>query len=253
MSKPVAAVGPQQRCEPLALRRWLTRLAAGLALGAALAGCSTTGSLPGGRDAIGSEPVPAPKIAVGDRWVYQGLDGESGNPVALERVVTRISGDVVQMRQRGLDRRGQPESGERMRSMSRTTLALDVPNKVSGQMRYADFPLALGKSWQYGYQLSGRTDSVTTYRVGARVDALERVRVPAGVFDALRVEHQGDWDTPVLVNGVVSSLSGKISATFWYAPAVNGWARIDLTLYRPDGSVQTRLQQELVSYHPAQR
>ncbi len=253
MSRALAAVGTQQRCVPVGGRRWLARLAAGVALGAALGACSTTGSLPAGRSAIGSDPVPPPQISVGDRWVYQGLDGEGGDPVSLERVVTRVRGDQVHLRQRGLDSRGRPEAGERMRSMSRTTLALDVPNKVSGQMRYADFPLALGKSWEYGYQLSGRADSVTTYRVSARVDGLERIRVPAGVFDALRIEHQGNWDNPVLVNGAVSSLGGKISATFWYAPAVNGWARIDLTLYRPDGSVETRLQQELVSYQPGRR
>ena len=253
MSEPVAVVGTRERCVPVAGRRSVTRLAAGLALGLALGACSTIGSGPAGRGVIGSDPVPAPKIALGDRWVYQGLDGESGDPVSLERVVTRVSGDQVQLRQRGLDSRGRPVPGERMRSMSRTTLSLDVPGKVSGQMRYADFPLALGKSWDYGYQLSGRADSVTTYRVGARVDGLERITVPAGVFDALRIEHLGSWDTPVLVNGAVGSLSGKISATFWYAPSVNGWARIDLTLYRPDGSVQTRLQQELVSYQPAKR
>ena len=253
MTSPIAVVGTQRRCVPVARAGARLRLAATVALAAALAACSSTGPLPAGRAMIGSEPVPAPRIAIGDRWVYQGLDGEGGSPVVLERVVTRVSGDQVQLRQRRLDARRMPEPGERIRALIRSTLALDVPGKVSGQMRYADFPLALGKSWEYTYQLSGKADVVTTYRVGARVDALERISVPAGTFDALRIEHQGNWDTPTLINGAVGSVSGRISATFWYAPAVNGWARIELTLYRPDGSAQTRLEQELVSYRPATR
>lgn len=232
--------------------RRLVRLTASLAVAGVLAACAIPGPVPG-TPAIGSAPIGTPTIRVGDRWVYRGSDGESSDSISLERTVSRIDGDRIEMRQRMLDSSGRAEAGVRVRSMSRSTLALDVAGKVSGQMRYADFPLALGKSWEYRYQLAAGANSLSSYRVAARVEGIERVRVRAGVFDAVRIEHQGDWSTPVTDAGGVRTITGRIEGTFWYAPAINGWARIDLTLYRPDGSIETRLQQELVRYEPAQR
>ncbi len=237
---------------PAAGWRRLLSLTASLALAGVLAACAVPGPIPG-TPAIGSAPIGAPTIRVGDRWVYRGSDGEAPDSISLERTVSRIDGDRIEMRQQMLDSSGRAEPGVRVRSMSRSTLAPDIAGKVSGQIRYADFPLALGKSWEYRYQLAAGANSLSSYRVAARVEGIERVRVPAGVFDAVRIEHQGDWSTPVADAGAVSTITGRIVGTFWYAPAINGWARIDLTLYRPDGSVETRLQQELVRYEPAQR
>lgn len=246
--------GAPARCAlPQGRRRWTgARLALALVLGGVLGACATPGTEPG-ESAIGSAPIAAPTIRVGDRWVYHGSDSGSQAPVSLERTVTRINGDQVVMRQRTLDAWGRPEPEVRMRSMSRTTLALDASARISGSMRYADFPLALGKSWEYGYQLSAGRGILSTYRVNARVARIEQVRVRAGVLDAVRIEHEGLWQTPVTEGGAVGTATGRIRGTFWYAPAINGWARIDLSLYRPDGELETRLQQELVRYEPSLR
>lgn len=227
-------------------------LVLGVALAGALAACAVPEPYPR-TPAIGSAPIVLPSIRVGDRWVYRGTDGEAQDAVSLERTVRRIDGDRIELRQQTLDAWGRPEPGMRLRVLSRATLALDVAGLVSGQMRYADFPLALGKSWDYRYQLAAGPRSLSNYQVRARVEGIERVRVRAGVFDAVRIEHRGEWSTPVTEAGAVRTVTGRIEGTFWYAPAVNNWARIDLTLYRPDGSVETRLQQELVRYEPAPR
>ena len=246
-----AATTSQRRALRAGWRRLASPVAA-LALAAALAACVAPGDLVP-PPAIGSAPIGSPTIRVGDRWVYRGTDGDAQDPVSLERTVVRVDGDRIEMRQQTLDSWGRPEPGQRVRSMSRSTLALDVAGRVSGQMRYADFPLALGKSWEYGYQLATGANSLSTYRVGARVEGIERVRVRAGVFDAVRIEHSGQWSAPVAEAGAVRTINGRIQGTFWYAPAINGWARIDLTLFRPDGSIETRLQQELVRYESGQR
>ena len=85
------------------------------------------------------------------------------------------------------------------------------------------FPLESGKSWSLRVEatdpVSGRRNSV---RVDGKVLGRERIRVPAGEFDTIKVRrlvYAGDWD------GFLRETN--ITETEWYAPALGRPVRIE--------------------------
>jgi hypothetical protein len=46
--------------------------------------------------------------------------------------------------------------------------------------------------------------------------------------------------------------SGEVRTTYWYAPAVGTWVRLEVDLRKPDGSRDLGIVQELVEYDAGQ-
>ncbi len=231
----------------------------------ALAGCAgLTGPGPGfpgilGRPVEPSQvggfalPVERPVLQVGDRWVWSGReagDRASDDATVIERVVTRVAGERIELRQVSLHpvtRR--PTGAAQTRSAKLSTWHLAPNARFSGEIRALVFPLSPGKQWEYEYWLGGAgRDIVTTYHYRARVDGIDTVRTPAGRFETLRVTHEGKWSRPVLEQGRPVERSGDVRTTYWYAPAVGTWVRLEVELRRPDGSRELAIVQELIEY-----
>ena len=232
-----------------------------LALGAGLAACAGPGAgWPGGTGgpaAAGSRaiawPVARPALRVGDRWVYAGRelgDSAADGRIVLERTVTQVAGDRVELRQVPLDAATRRPAGPaRTRHVRLSVWHLDPGSRSSGEIRALAFPLTPGKQWQYEYWLAaGASDAVTTYRYQARVDGVETLRTPAGRFETVRVVHEGEWSRPVLERGQPTLRSGAVTTTYWYAPAVGSWVRLEVDLRRADGGRELGVVQELVEY-----
>jgi hypothetical protein len=84
------------------------------------------------------------------------------------------------------------------------------------------FPLMPGMSWSERTEAVDAHGSVYPWRIAARASGWERVRTPAGEFDALRISRTmnlGDADD--------GWLDTTRTETLWYAPAVNGWVRVE--------------------------
>lgn len=97
-----------------------------------------------------------------------------------------------------------------------STLKGETLLEFKPQYRGLSFPLLVGKKWSSQY--SGfRADNNRKWdsRLECEVKAYEPVRVPAGSFDAYRVECIDNWELGYI-------FSGKKAATRWYAPAVGG-------------------------------
>lgn len=240
------------------------RLRVGLALGLALA-LSACAQFPTGSPAVGSRgpvveraegfplPVARPALHVGDRWVWSAHEvGEnaSDDTTVIERVVASVSGDRAELRQVTLHpvtRR--PTGAPQTRVLRRSVWHLQPNTRSQGEIKALVFPLAVGKTWEYEYWLGGRErDLVTTYHYRARVDGVEIVRTPAGRFETLRVTHEGRWSRPVMEHGLPVERRGDVRTTYWYAPAVGTWVRLEVDLRRPDGSRDLGIVQELVEY-----
>lgn len=231
-----------------------------LALGAGLAACAGPGGWPsgaGGPPPPGAHPiawpVPRPDLRVGDRWVYGAREtGESAanGRVVLERTVTAIAGDRVELRQVPLDATTRRPAGPaRTRDARLSVWHLDPGGRSSGEIRSLAFPLTPGKQWQYEYWLAaGAGDAVTTYRYRARVDGIEAVRTPAGRFETVRVVHEGEWSRPVLERGQPAVRGGSVTTTYWYAPATGSWVRLEVDLRRADGGRELGVVQELLEF-----
>lgn len=227
-----------------------------LALVVALGGCA---GLPGAGGWAGTAagrpltlPVERPVLRVGDRWVYSGRElGDSAHDgrTLLERTVTRVAGDRVELRQVPLDASTRRPSGApRVRNAKPAVWHLEPGGRSSGEIRSLAFPLVPGKHWEYEYWQAGDADVVTTYRYQARVEAVETVRTPAGRFETLRVVHRGEWSRPVLERGQPALRSGAVTTTYWYAPVVGAWVRLEVDLRRPDGGREFGVVQELVEF-----
>jgi hypothetical protein len=208
----------------LALRAMQAAVACALA--SVLAGCGGVGMQ---QD---FPPAAAKSPAVGENWTYHVVNAYNG--IELDRLrfeVTSASPQRFEVRitdqtrnatvSRAYDAGWNPYSG-------RMPIGLGMGGYWSGiypgaAVTYAPalplfrFPLGPGASWRDSATVtdpvSGKTTSVD---VISRVQGMERVSVPAGEFDAIRVQRDLYYqDAEWWRSGVSQRL------TDWYAPSVN--------------------------------
>jgi hypothetical protein len=199
-------------------------------------------------DAIQIVPIPGAEkaeIRVGDKLWYRGGEGIV-RPTTILREVLSIQGGQVQYKQFDVDANGRVSNNSRARRQSTNSLELDNPAKASGQVRYVDFPLGLGKTWSYRYQLKSKNGALTTYDIAARVESEENITTPAGTFKALRILHGGQWNVPVVQGGIVKVSSGSLRSTLWFAPTLGNWVRFESEILNSDGGLEAKVSQELV-------
>ena len=161
--------------------------------------------------------VTAPEIRVGDTWSYGVRDGYTG----LERTnvryqVTEIGADRVRVAVSG-------EPGDGIQVYDRGWNWLKRPATNLQTFEYSPaypalaFPLAPGKRWRA--QVTAR-DPVDGRRFQVWIDGTvlgwERVKVPAGEFDALKIQRivfLNYWEYAVRDRSEILEYE-------WYAPAV---------------------------------
>jgi hypothetical protein len=184
------------------------------ALAVWLCGCATqTGYVP--KDAPAS--VTPAQVKVGDFWEYRVTDGYTGFDYGIHRYEVSYAGPdrvVVDVTQ----------NGERVDALVYAPgwNGLEHPLRNLQRFRYSppypayDYPLAPGKTW---YTVVVATDPATQarYRVHTqgKVIGWERIKVPAGEFDALKIKRYVFAGNP----GWFTSQE-EIDETDWYAPAV---------------------------------
>jgi len=190
-----------------------------LALVSLLAACATEPSyVPTG---VPAQVAPA-QVKVGDYWEYAVRDGYTGIGRGLQRYevsavdTNRVTVDVT-------------HDGQRVDALVYAAgwNGLELPLTNLQRFNYTPafpayvYPLEPGKRW---YTVVNATDPVTrkTYRVHTqgRIVGWERIRVPAGEFDALRIQRYvfaGNQDS--------FKTQESIAETDWYVPALRRAAR----------------------------
>ena len=190
------------------------------ALVLSVGGCAPTAQLSQVPPSGVAPSVAAPAIAAGDSWTYQVRDGFTGLPRPEQRhEVTRVGGGRVEVAgnvERGDGR--QVYDGE-WNWLRRPATDLQTFEYQPAYQAYA-FPLTPGKTW--------RSDTIATdprdgrrfpVKIEARVLGWERVRVPAGEFDALKIERRVSiayWEYSLRGGSFIKEYD-------WYAPSVK-WA-----------------------------
>jgi hypothetical protein len=88
---------------------------------------------------------------------------------------------------------------------------------------FANWPLAVGKKWDFKFvqnnKLGNRASSRWEYNT--EVVAQEKVKVPAGEFEAFKIVSKGFW------NNDTSGRSGRAVVTSWYAPAARATVKVE--------------------------
>jgi hypothetical protein len=175
----------------------------------------------------------APQLKAGDYWEYAVHDGWTGLPRGIYRYeVSRVDAEAVLV---NLTNDG--------RLLDTLVYApgwngRELPLTNTQRFRYQPiypayaYPLAPGKRWKTVL----RSTDVATGRsyathVAGKVVGWERIRVPAGEFDALKVERS------VFAGNMEGSLSQEeITETDWYVPSVRRAVRTSANSQHFDNS-----------------
>jgi hypothetical protein len=178
--------------------------------------------------------VVAPQIHVGDSWTYQVHDGYTGISKGTYRyTVTAIEPQRVSVE---VTHDGEPAG---MQVFTRDWNWLEKPMTNLQNFRYSPpyaalpFPLAAGKSWQaYVHATDPASGKTNRVRIDGDVLGWERVKVPAGEFDALRVRR-------IVYAGNADYDRGEehITEYEWYAPLIGQAVRqVTSSSYRDNRS-----------------
>ena len=152
-----------------------------------------------------AQTADRPDVKVGDRWVFK-VSSRMG-PGAVEVsdrvwIVTSVAATGIKGTENGKPLMLTPDLN-----------VLESPRSKDSDPRRLSFPLHLGKQWSYtdNYVLK-RQGVEGRISVNAKVVGYEKVRVPAGEFDAFKLERKGNWQ-------LTSGETGESTETYWYAPA----------------------------------
>ena len=188
---------------------------------------------------------------VGDRWRYQVVDKFKGEVVSnyamkVDRIDT--NGDVV------------VDNARSVWAANGTVKSFTQGDRVR---KYNDSFQQYPSTWQEGAKtaLSYEINSHSTngsienqiVKGSMVVKARERVKTPAGEFDAWRVEKEEFWEVPA------SNARGRFNMVAWYVPQLRRYVAWEEESRNSNGSFNRRERHELTSFsvrgaeHLAQR
>lgn len=146
-----------------------------------------------------------PDVKVGDQWQFRISANDRAPELNLTWVVTEVTPTEIKATENG-----QPLL------LTRDMNQLESPRRTDSDLKLLSFPLEVGKAWTHvnNYVLKD-TGTKGQQKYSMVVLTYEKVRVPAGEFDAFKLEATGSFSGL----GYVGPVSGLSSRTYWYAPA----------------------------------
>jgi hypothetical protein len=184
-------------------------------------------------------PVGIPDVHIGDLWSYRTVDGYT-NETTLEfthRIVKLSDKEIV------LQLQNKNVSGRKLLFYTREWNSTDV-----GEGRFDPFypeykfPLKVGDTWNQEFKSSDNHGTSFSSFVRAKIVALEKVTVPAGTFDAYRIERDIESRK---ANADANIAKGRIIT--WFAPAVKKYVRRECMTFS-DGRERSKTVDELIEY-----
>lgn len=221
-----------------------------------------------------SETLDPPAVKMGDTWVYRSTTerGPSGwNQSEVELKVTRVTHTAIFIATKPA---GSTQPPQEMLVGPDWSRMRDVNGKETVVNRPLAFPLSDGKSWDVVYteQNPNKGHKSEKFDSHFSVVGYETVEVPAGKFQALKIESEGHWEAQLapgqsvvqgaqtgqggatMVTQVQSTgerqTSGRLYKAFWYAPEVKRWVKSVEEYYSSGGVRNERYSEELESFKP---
>jgi hypothetical protein len=192
-------------------------------------------------------PVRAerPTINVGDATVFEELDVRTGERKQTRFVVTRIDADKIVSETSG------STSGARTFTRDFNPVEIKTGDVVATTYKpYFPallFPLEIGRSWSIPFEVDAeRQHHVATWQMKARVVALETVTVPAGTYQAFRIEYDGSFTT----REGDKTFTGTRKETAWFALEPMRIVKRDYEQAVPARNFLERHISEMVSFKP---
>jgi hypothetical protein len=181
-----------------------------------------------------------PDLHGGDRWSWQHTNGlvDERDYTTIEDVID-VTDSEIRTRERI---KGKP--GSAVAVFTREWNPIDVvAARYDPLLRELSFPLSVGKKWDAtADKMLFSNGKHGKFQIEGRVVGMEKVTVPAGTFDAYKIELHLDataTDEDANIGNTVESI--------WYAPAVKRYVKLENTFTR-DGRVRSKDVYELLEY-----
>lgn len=153
-----------------------------------------------------AQPADRPVVHVGDQWhfvQYWSAVSAEPNRIWIVRAVTPTEIEGT-------------ENGEPL-TLTPDLGVLESPRTRESNPQSLSFPLEVGKQWRYTTDwLFKAKMSKGSADIEVTVVAHERLRVPAGEFDAFKLVAKG---TLRGISGINSRIEAETETTYWYAPS----------------------------------
>jgi hypothetical protein len=213
-----------------------------------------------------NRPASARELKVGDSWTYRLRE------VSFDRTLATVTheigggdkGGIREMvrlggRKPGVDP-GAEASGGSAGAATQRRLALEPRifeqqiNQNARLIEFAPFMTAFselqpGVKWN---KIAGATstDSISDWRFSGKVAGRERVRVPAGSFDAIKAELEGELDIsfPSTRDAFNEPTPSYQTYSIWFVPEVGRAVKYERRTYNRGRRLLDHEQYELVSY-----
>lgn len=188
-----------------------------------------------------AEDSDAPKIKVGDKWVYQETDVITNTPThRLTWVVTEALDKTYTVNVTSSNGNSIVDVYDFNQNAMQFGQYTYTPNDGTGVLDKTK----PGASWRHSFTWRDTDKGVGgKSETDGKCTANESVTVPAGTFDALKCITIIKMHAP---NG--GPLIWETTITSWYSPKTIHWIK-RLTEFRNHGHLATNKMQELTDYH----
>ncbi len=215
-----------------------TRRRLALALAALPAACATPQFLP-----PPSAPIAPPRVRVGDRWRYELRNAYNGAATGTVTQQVAELGSLIRLTSTAADGSRLPDEIYAGAWQVLQEAIFDVVQVYERPMPLVtDVLVGAGENSGIYYGVPEFGPRRFWWSQWRRSVGWERVTVPAGSFDCLRVERQIAFQH----SDIFRSNSTRIDR-LWYAPQVNRWVRREWTgQYQIGGGRRTYLREDAV-------
>jgi hypothetical protein len=221
--------------------------------------------------AVLAQTAERPALKAGDSWVYRDTTeiGPSGwKQTRDDLTVTRVTSSSIYYTTRPS---GSSQPARDVVGGADWSHVRNVNGKETTVNRPLVFPLAAGKTWtiEYHEDHPNRAHRFEEWKTVYTVVGNEKVTVPAGTFDAIKIEAEGHWRAELepsntVIQGAQTSAGdtsmrteahrvaaipaeGRTYKAFWYVPSQRRWVKSVEEYYGSDGVRNERYTNELES------
>lgn len=184
------------------------------------------------------ERIAAPSLKLGDSWTYQSIDLLSGSVTGKNTMtLTAVTADTWRF--------GEGYVTDKSWNLLHETKDGKLVQKWTPKRPTYEFPMEIGKTWA-STAVRDAPDRVVEQAYTFKVIRQERVIVPAGVFDTLRVEGSNKYKAKKKKDG--SSGEGVGVHRYWYSPEAARVVAYEYEETNWKGVVSKKDRFELVAY-----
>lgn len=187
-------------------------------------------------------PIERPTLKVGDSWTTRTLDGWNNNETGqLTTTLVAFENNLGVFRFKNLTSGEESTGSFNADWQPCRPMQNDATLTCAGSLK---FPITA--HYRHSYRKLPSTSGKSYFDGDCEGMGMEKVRVPAGEFDAYLIECKGYW-TQVFGGTARSAYTQK----HWYAPAVRNQVKSTYEDRKSNGSPNSKTITELVAHKPA--